>query len=435
MVIDVVGTTTTSQTFTTGDLAALEDLDHPPYQVRSVPGGSVQDEPRPDRAVSIQRLLTSVSLPGGGTLPWQSVSFAEVIDRNGGSHPLDNTALGDAGSNGFADGLMPGVFVVGNNDAIAYIRPLRPDPQDVNGADFFQTLSHGALQIVAHTSGSLLSATVQAAKTQLAVGEVNSFTVALAPQPGGQVDYAWNFGDGTTGTGANPQHTWAAAGTYYVSVTVHAADGSYGQSASVAIQVGPAPTPSATASSPGGSGGGSPTALPTGPNSGTGSPTPQGSPKPTKKPTKKPTPGQSGSPTGTVTGSPSSTATSSGTPSSLPSTSPTASHTSSPSHSPTPTPTPSPSASDTPDVGTDDLEAVSGTLIAADAALIVPVQPVQPATQEPRAARPHDVPDRQLAWWAGLLPLLLLAGALGEWAPLHRGGPADRHPANDEADQ
>jgi PKD repeat protein len=38
--------------------------------------------------------------------------------------------------------------------------------------------------------------------------------------------YSWNFGDGTTSTARGPSHTYAAAGTYSVSLQVIAPDGS-----------------------------------------------------------------------------------------------------------------------------------------------------------------------------------------------------------------
>ena len=39
------------------------------------------------------------------------------------------------------------------------------------------------------------------------------------PDDGTIVGYAWDFGDGTTGTGVNPQHTYASGGTYTVTLT------------------------------------------------------------------------------------------------------------------------------------------------------------------------------------------------------------------------
>ncbi len=39
------------------------------------------------------------------------------------------------------------------------------------------------------------------------------------------IDYAWDFGDGQTGTGANPTHTYSEAGTYTVTLTASNASG------------------------------------------------------------------------------------------------------------------------------------------------------------------------------------------------------------------
>jgi PKD repeat protein len=48
-----------------------------------------------------------------------------------------------------------------------------------------------------------------------------SFDGTLSSDPDGSVaSYAWDFGDGTTGTGATPTHGYAAAGTYTYMLTV-----------------------------------------------------------------------------------------------------------------------------------------------------------------------------------------------------------------------
>ena len=43
---------------------------------------------------------------------------------------------------------------------------------------------------------------------------------------GGPTSWAWDFGDGTTSNLTNPAHTYAAAGTYTVSLTVTNTKGS-----------------------------------------------------------------------------------------------------------------------------------------------------------------------------------------------------------------
>lgn len=69
-----------------------------------------------------------------------------------------------------------------------------------------------------------------------------TFLATGADGDGDALVYAWTFGDGSTGTGANPGHTYSAAGTYLVTVRVD--DGFGGiASAQMTIAVAAAPTP------------------------------------------------------------------------------------------------------------------------------------------------------------------------------------------------
>jgi len=53
------------------------------------------------------------------------------------------------------------------------------------------------------------------------IGTIISFSGSKSNDPRGEtLTYAWNFGDGATGTGVSPTHAYTAAGTYSVSLTV-----------------------------------------------------------------------------------------------------------------------------------------------------------------------------------------------------------------------
>jgi LysM repeat protein len=72
--------------------------------------------------------------------------------------------------------------------------------------------------------------------TSGSVGETLSFSGANSTDPDGRiVSYAWNFGDGTTGSGVNVTHSYKAAGSYKVTLTV-TDDGGLSDSATLKIQ-------------------------------------------------------------------------------------------------------------------------------------------------------------------------------------------------------
>jgi PKD repeat protein len=65
-----------------------------------------------------------------------------------------------------------------------------------------------------------------------AVGGVQTFTASVSGPSQADTQagykYAWSFGDGTTASGLTVNHSFAAAGSYTVTLTVTAADGSVG---------------------------------------------------------------------------------------------------------------------------------------------------------------------------------------------------------------
>lgn len=88
---------------------------------------------------------------------------------------------------------------------------------------------------VAAKSGAL-AADFTFSPTAPAVGQTVFFNAGSSTTPAGTTitSYAWDFGDGSTGTGATPTHVFTAAGTYVVRLTI---TNSAGQTATTTKEV------------------------------------------------------------------------------------------------------------------------------------------------------------------------------------------------------
>ncbi len=78
----------------------------------------------------------------------------------------------------------------------------------------------GLVRFLVPGGGGAAQAGPTASFTSQASDLVVSFDGSGSSAPAGVKSYAWDFGDGTTGTGAKPSHTYAAAGTYTAKLTV-----------------------------------------------------------------------------------------------------------------------------------------------------------------------------------------------------------------------
>lgn len=82
--------------------------------------------------------------------------------------------------------------------------------------------------------------------TSVVTNQSVAFDGTGSTAPSGQtLSYAWNFGDGSTGTGAQPTHAYAAPGTYSVVLTVTSSSGLTGTSTQSVVATAPHTAPNA----------------------------------------------------------------------------------------------------------------------------------------------------------------------------------------------
>jgi PKD repeat protein len=98
----------------------------------------------------------------------------------------------------------------------------------------------------ATTQQVAVTAPLPSAPTSAFTFQANNLDVAFTDASSGQVDtYSWNFGDGATSDQRNPSHSYAAPGTYDVTLTVANAGGQNASTQQVAVT---APLPAAPTS-------------------------------------------------------------------------------------------------------------------------------------------------------------------------------------------
>jgi MYXO-CTERM domain-containing protein len=183
----------------------------------------------------------------------QSVGVGQAVTLSGsGSHDPDGTIVaydwdfGDGASHG------SGAVVTHTYGAVGtyLVRLTVTDDKGATGSDVAAiTVTGSANQAPVANAGGTYSG---------APGQEITFDGSASHDPDGSiVSWAWDFGDGSSGTGVAPKHTYAAAGTFLVRLTVTDDKGATAEDPAIV-----------TITAPGGTGGGGGCTAAGGPSAG-----------------------------------------------------------------------------------------------------------------------------------------------------------------------
>ncbi|GEM_PF-3226904 len=197
-----------------------------------------------DAAISTTRVGTGSSTPNQSPVAAMTVNPASgvtplpvALNASGSSDP-DGTIASYAWN--FGDGSSGSGSAVSHTYASAGTYTATLTVTDNLGATGTATKTITVSAPVNQAPLSVLSASPTSGTAPLAV----SFNASGSSDPDGTIaSYGWNFGDGTTGSGATVSHTYSAAGTYTATLTVTDNLGATGTATGTVTVNAPAPPP------------------------------------------------------------------------------------------------------------------------------------------------------------------------------------------------
>jgi PKD repeat protein len=188
-------------------------------------------------------------------LPVSAVTSAAVSAPQANLAPVADPGGPYAAAPGQAITFDGSASVDPNGDQLAYSWDFGDNSTDIGVNPTHAYTAAGSYTVTLIVSDGQLSSDPVTTIAEIAVPPANSAPVADAGGPysgetgvairfdgsassdpdGDELSYAWDFGDGATGTGATPMHSYAASGVYEVSLVVN--DGEFDSAATARVEV------------------------------------------------------------------------------------------------------------------------------------------------------------------------------------------------------
>jgi PKD repeat protein len=175
-----------------------------------------------DPTLRLNTVFPPSNLSGNGsTLSWSGSADGSVL----GYHVYRSSSATGPFSR-ITSSLVTGTSYTDNVSPGTYTYMVRAVKLETSGGGTYFNPSEGAIATINITSGGTpnqppsITSTASAAPNPATVSQNIAFSVSAQDPDNDPLTYAWDFGDGNTGSTASTNHSYATAGTYNATVSV-----------------------------------------------------------------------------------------------------------------------------------------------------------------------------------------------------------------------